>query len=270
MSELKTAATCSKCGSVILEEEQAGVGLEDICIKCRIALAEELIEEKFAETIQSSLTNRDGKRKKRKMALLIGLVTSVVVIAVLVPIFIFALNNDSPTSSPSLNDTDGLTILLGDWTAIDGVLSPEGQEKHQLVFGDQSWTDYELMVEAELFSGNGYGIYYRVTGEPDISGYCFQYIATGTPKFLVRPVLDGHEKLAIYKVLMDEIFSEFDVYNQSHEISIRVENNLHTIQIDGRVVAEFDDDSFSSGMAGFRTWSTSEVHFHEATVHKLL
>jgi len=266
---LKTAAICSKCGSVVSKEEQAGEGSEDICIQCRIALAEELIEEKFAETIQYSLTNRVGKKKKRTMALLIGLITSGVVIGVLVPIFIFVLNNDSPTSSPSLNDTDSLTILLGDWTAIDGVLSPEGQEKHQLVFGDQSWTDYELMVEAELFSGNGYGIYYRVTGEPDISGYCFQYIATGTPKFLVRPVVDDHEKLAIYKVLMDEIFSEFDVYNQSHEISIRVENNHHTIQVDGRVVAEFDDDSFSSGMAGFRTWSTSEVVFRDLTLSEV-
>lgn len=256
-----TESICSKCGSVFFKEEPSEEGSEYLCIQCKISLAEELIEEKYTESIQASLTNRYGKKTKRKTALLVGLITSIAIIATMVPILLSTLDDDNSVSLPVFDNTDDLTMLQGEWTTVDGILSPDGKEKHQVVFGDQGWTDYEVSIEAELFSGNGYGIYYRVTGEPDISGYCFQFIATGTPKFLIRPVIDGRERLAIYKVLTEEVFSGFGIYDQSHEVVISIQGDHHIIKIDGEPVADFYDDTFQSGMVGLRTWATSEVEF---------
>ncbi|MBT4511045.1 MAG: DUF1080 domain-containing protein [Chloroflexi bacterium] len=269
MGELENQDICSKCESVLSKEDLAVEGSDDLCLQCRIAQAEELIESRFEESSASTTLPVNGVKKKRTMVLLVGLITIIVTIGILVPVLVFGLNSDNTVSSPNLDSTDDLTILMGKWNATDGILSPEGQEKHQLIFGNSSWTNYELNVNAELISGNGYGIYYRVDGEVNLSGYCFQYIAVGTPKFLVRSVLDGREKLASLKILAEEHFPEFDAYTQTHEITIRIEDDQHTIQVNGKVIAEFTDDSFSSGMAGLRTWSTSEVQFRDIAVNEL-
>ena len=168
--------------------------------------------------------------------------------------------------SHDFNNMDSLTSLRGDWYIADGTLRPtvRGGE-HRLVFGELDWTDYTIEVEAILHEGRGYGIYYRSDGEERISGYCFQYNPGDRDSFLVRRVFNGREESPFQRVSMPEGFS---VYGQSHTISITVDGNNHTISVDGRQIMDFNDNAFSSGMAGFSSWGHSEVSFDQVNVYE--
>ena len=62
----------------------------------------------------------------------------------------------------------------------------------------------------------------------------------------------------------------FFIYNESHDITITVENDHHVIRVDGEVVFDFQDDTFSSGMPGFRTWGHSNVSFSNVSFHDVV
>jgi len=168
--------------------------------------------------------------------------------------------------SSDFENMDALTPLIGKWKTKNGVLEPKGKGEHRLAFGDENWTDYEITVNATLSKGKGYGIYYRADGNRDISGYCFQYDPGYWPdSFLVRRVNNGHEEwLPFQRVTIPD---GFPIYNQPHEITTTVKGDHHVIKIDGAVVLDFYDSTFSSGMAGFRSWGNSKVRFQNTTVN---
>ncbi len=171
--------------------------------------------------------------------------------------------------SSDFDNMDSLTPLTGKWEIKDGMLVPTGGwEEHRLAFGDAKWTDYEMTVNAQLYSGWGYGIYYRADGERQISGYCFQYDPGCWPdSFLVRRVYNGREEwLPFQRVTIPD---GFPVYSQPHKISITVEKDHHVIKVDGDTVLDFHDDTFTSGMAGFRSWCNSEVGFNNVNVTEI-
>ncbi|MEA1935728.1 MAG: prepilin-type N-terminal cleavage/methylation domain-containing protein [Thermodesulfobacteriota bacterium] len=169
--------------------------------------------------------------------------------------------------SSDFDNMDSLTPLRGKWKIRKGTLVPTRHGENRLVFGEAKWTDYEVKTSATLEKGRGYGIYYRADGERDISGYIFQYDPGYGESFLVRRVYKGNEeKSPFQRVKMPKGFS---IYNQSHEISIAVEENHHVIKIDGDTTLDFKDDTFSSGMAGFRSWGKSEVAFNDVAVSEI-
>ncbi|MCK4532247.1 DUF1080 domain-containing protein [bacterium] len=174
-------------------------------------------------------------------------------------------NSETELFSSDFDNMDYLTPLRGDWVIQDGALRPTGKgEEHRLVFGSLGWTDYTVEMEATLDEGMGYGIYYRSDGKANITGYCFQYDLGDAYSFLVRKVFNGREQSPFQRVSMPEGFS---IYSQSHTISIGVDGNSHQISVDGQIIMEFDDDSFSSGATGFRSWGHSEVSFDEVRVY---
>lgn len=169
--------------------------------------------------------------------------------------------------SSGFDDMDGLTPLRGTWEIKNGDLVPAGRGERRLAFGDKTWTDYEMSVNATLSGGQGYGIYYRADGERNITGYCFQYDpGYGRGEFLVRKVVNGRETRPIQRVRIPD---GFPVYNTSHEISVAVEDDHHVIKVDGEKIFSFDDDSFTSGSAGFRSWGKSEVSFQNVNVAEI-
>ncbi len=175
-------------------------------------------------------------------------------------------NLETELFSSDFDNMDFLTPLRGDWFVQDGQLRPTRRGgEHRIVFGSIDWTDYTVEVEATLDEGMGYGIYYRSNGEANITGYCFQYDPGYSNYFLVRRVFNGREQSPFQRIRMPEGFS---VYGQSHAISIGVDGNRHVISIDGQVIMEFDDDTFSSGSAGFRSWGNSDVSFDEVRVYE--
>lgn len=172
-----------------------------------------------------------------------------------------------PLFSSDFDSMESLTRLRGKWEIRKGTLVPTGHGENRLVFGEAKWTDYEVKTSVTLEKGRGYGIYYRADDERDISGYIFQYDPGYGESFLVRRVYNGEEeKSPFQRVKMPDGFS---IYNQSHEISIAVEENHHVIKVDGDTAFDFKDDTFSSGMAGFRSWGKSEVAFNDVAVSEI-
>lgn len=145
-------------------------------------------------------------------------------------------------------------------------LKPEIEtDEQRVIFGNESWTDYEIKVNAKIDSGNGYGIYYRYVGEPEnITGYIFQYDIGYDNSFLVRKFINGSEN--VYPFASIKMPEGFKVYGQSHEITITVEGNHHIIKVDNQVVLDFQDNDFTEGMVGFRKWSNSDITFDDAYV----
>lgn len=180
----------------------------------------------------------------------------------------YANSADMPASalfSTSFDGMAGLTPLMGQWQIGNGALQTKSQGESRLAFGDKSWTDYEIKVAATLGSGNGYGVYYRVDGNPNITGYVFQYDPGLGNKFVVREVNGGREGAPIQSVSMPR---DFPIYNQSHDISVSVSGDRHVIKIDGQTILDFRDDTFASGMGGLRGWSGTTAEFDNLSVTK--
>jgi prepilin-type N-terminal cleavage/methylation domain-containing protein len=175
---------------------------------------------------------------------------------------------DSPPLFESNFDSmENLVPLLGNWETTNDGLGPRNPGEHRLAFGDRQWTDYTLSINATLESGPGYGIYFRADGEKRISGYVFQYDPGYGDEFLVRRVFNGKEEKAPFQRAK---FPEgFSVYDQSRELSITTRGNITIIQVDGATIFEFQDDTFTAGMAGLRTWSNTSATFHDVRVDSL-
>jgi len=170
----------------------------------------------------------------------------------------------TPLFASDFATMEGLSPLTGKWDVQSGALVNKSQGESRLAFGQKDWTDYTLTVNATLTSGDGYGIYYRSDGRPDITGYVFQYDpGFGSGEFIVRKVANGQEQSPFQRV---PIPKGFTVYNTSHQIAVSVVGNQHTIQIDGATVLSFTDDAYTSGMGGLRTWTKSQAIFEDVSV----
>ena len=166
------------------------------------------------------------------------------------------------TGSAALFNTDfssmaGLNPVMGGWKIVNGVLVPDGSGEHRLAFGDTSWTDVKLDVNATLNSGRGYGVYFRSDGKPAISGYCFQFDPGWIPpagSFVVRKVVNGAESYPIASAPMPTGYSK---YGTPHDITISAVGSHIVIKVDGVTVLDFTDTTFPSGGAGLRSWDGS-------------
>lgn len=165
--------------------------------------------------------------------------------------------------------TDGITTLCGQGiTVSDGRLRfTNPGEENRVVFGEPSLTDYAVHVTATLASGSGYGIYYRADGkpgfQPGITGYCFQF-DPGLSQLLVRKVVEGYESEPFQSIPMPA--SVVASLNSAHDINVAVEGDHHVISVDGAVVLEFHDGTFSSGLAGLRGWNGCDPLFSAISI----
>jgi len=167
--------------------------------------------------------------------------------------------------STGFDNMGNLRSLMGNWSINNGTLLSTSTGESRLSFGDNAWTDYEIKVGAVLTKGNGYGIYYRADGNPNITGYVFQYDPGLGNKFVVRKVINGNEQSPFQSVSMP---AGFAILNQAHDISIAVVGNRQIIKVDNQPVMDFTDSSFTSGSGGFRTWSGTTASFDNLTVVK--
>ncbi len=167
--------------------------------------------------------------------------------------------------SSDFNNMTGLTPLMGNWSINNGTLTPTNAGENRLAFGDKTWKDYTIKVNATLKSGDGYGIYYRDDGNPNITGYVFQYDPGLGNKFVVRKVVGGQQQNPFQSVAIP---TGFPIYNQSHEITITVQGDRQIIKIDNQTILDFKDTTFTSGMGGLRSWGNSKVAFDNATITK--
>ncbi len=161
-------------------------------------------------------------------------------------------------------DLDQFFPLMGDWHISEGILKPStGHYQNRIVFGDITWSDYEISVDANLKEGDGYGIYYRSNSQEDITGYVFQYDPGLGDKFVIRKVINGNEASPFQKASMPD---DFQVYGEAHNINISLVGDRHIIKVDDEIVFDFQDDWRDAGMAGFRSWAKADVDFSELEV----
>ena len=171
--------------------------------------------------------------------------------------------------SSDLNSLAGFTTLMGAWTAGGGVLSTV-KDQNRLVANGGPWEDFTFETTATLtsvpVSGScGYGMYYRCTNDPKITGYIFQFDPGVGNMFIVRKVEAGVESVPLQKVKMPTGFP----LNGEHKISVSVQGDHHIIKVDDKMVLDFHDKQFSSGTVGLRSWGNTKVNFSEFKVSQL-
>ena len=166
--------------------------------------------------------------------------------------------------------TNGITSLNGGGIAVSGgsLRFTNPSDENRVAFGQLSWTDYTVHVRATLASGNGYGIYYRSDGKagysPGITGYCFQFDPGLGNRLVVRKVVNGSEQDPFQSVAMSA--SIVASLHGPHDISVAVKGDHHVISVDGVVILDFHDNTFTSGMAGLRGWSGCDPSFSAVSV----
>jgi hypothetical protein len=189
---------------------------------------------------------------------------------------VFCTDTEATLSTYSYESTfyakDNVKALKGSWKVGNGVLQPAANGENRAAFGGTDGTDYTIEINATYISGSaaksGYGIYYRATEKSDISGYVFQFDVGAGNVFVVRKVQNGKESSIIHKATMMETMGiEFDI-NKPHEIEIEITGSSHKISVDDVVVLTFEDDTFSGGVVGVRSWNDTQVSFNKVLVNK--
>lgn len=140
-------------------------------------------------------------------------------------------------------------------------------QEHRTFAGIPGWKDYTVTVKAELSQGDGYGIYFRATNPKKVNAYIFQYDpGFGQGAFLFRQVIKGEEQ---YPFAINRAPDNYDWYNKTHTISIKVQGDTFTAYVDDQQVLQGSLDAFKIGQFGLRTWWLSSVCFDDVTVTPL-
>jgi hypothetical protein len=141
------------------------------------------------------------------------------------------------------------------WTFSNGALCGSGGSViYNTCASQMSAKDYTITLDnATLQSGNGYGIFFRselINGK--VNGYTFQY-DPGLNAFVFRKWVDGRELTPFASVRIPN----FDWYGEPHDIQIQVDGDTYTAYLDGVAILTAQDDTYSSGTAGLRTWDST-------------
>ena len=163
-------------------------------------------------------------------------------------------------------DMNGLISLMGKWSVQDGSLKSTPGAESRAVFNGTQAADYDITANAQLISGQGYGIYYRATNDPNISGYVFQFDPGYNNQFIVRKVINGVQQAPFQRVNMTSVMgNSFDI-NGTHAITISAQGANQVIKVDGKQVLSFSDTTFTSGYVGARTWGSSQLQLQDINV----
>ena len=168
--------------------------------------------------------------------------------------------------SDLFDDLDDWNFTRGNgWELDEGQLCNTQGGEHRGFTGEENWDDYTINVgEAELDQGNGYGVYFRASDEPNVDSYVFQYDpGYGSGAFLIRKVRNGNETPPIGIVYAPP---GYDWNDQSREVEVDVRGDTFTVSLDGEEVLEVQDDEFPNGKVGLRTWDGTRACFDNLTV----
>lgn len=128
-------------------------------------------------------------------------------------------------------------------------------------------SDYNISADANLSSGNGYGLFFRTTKNDAgrIEGYTFQYDpGYGGGQFIMRKWVNGYELWPPFAAAAPP--DNFDWHNVDRQVQVEVEGDTFTAKVDDEEVLTGSDDSYPEGEAGIRTWGSSQACFDDFTV----
>lgn len=136
-----------------------------------------------------------------------------------------------------------------------------------LLANDSQADNYQISTNANLTSGNGYGVLFRAseTDNGRLQGYTFQYDpGYGGGQFIMRKWVNGYELYPPFATAKAP--DGFDWHDVDRQIEIDVQGDTFTTYIDGEKVLVGQDETYAEGGAGLRTWSGSQACFDDFTV----
>lgn len=131
-----------------------------------------------------------------------------------------------------------------------------------LLAEESNGSDYNIATDANLTSGNGYGLFFRTTKNEAgrIEGYTFQYDpGYGGGQFIMRKWVNGYELWPPFAAARPA--DDFDWHNVNRKVEVDVQGDSFTAIVDGEEVLTGTDDSYPEGSVGLRTWGGSQVCF---------
>jgi hypothetical protein len=119
-------------------------------------------------------------------------------------------------------------------------------------------SDYVVKLDdVNLYKGDGYGVFFRATDNgKGLNGYAFQYdpgLRSGkypNGALIIRKWVNGRE---VYEPIAITPMSP-DVYNTPHNFEISANGDILTVNMDGKQVLTAQDDTYTNGGTGIRTW----------------
>ena len=135
-----------------------------------------------------------------------------------------------------------------------------GHRKARITQGDSSWTDYEFSVKAKLVEGEALQLHFRVS-DGGSSFYMIDLWPGSHGAVLISkrgPNTDGVAHLN----KVDFPFEE----GREYEILISARGRSLTCTIDGELVNQVIDDSYSGGGVGFNLWHPTTATFKNPRV----
>ena len=166
--------------------------------------------------------------------------------------------------------SDGWSSQYGTWTNEDGKLCTSRGAKIYSTCSDSmsNNTDYTVKLDgAQLDRGNGYGVFFRGTdlgGRTD--GYIVQYDpGWGGGSIIMRKWVNGRElpPFAIKRM------PGYDWKGEPHDLQLDIQGNTFTLSLDGEEVLVGQDDTYTKGGVGLRSWNSTEVCFDNITIGEL-
>ena len=116
--------------------------------------------------------------------------------------------------------------------------------------------NYVVRVDnANLLSGNGYGVFFRLQPGSIVNGYVFQY-DPGWPGVVIRKWVNGWETNPALAYVAAPSYSW---YNIPRKMEVYVQGNTYKAYADGVLVLTATDSSYPTGSAGLRTWDSTRV-----------
>jgi Flp pilus assembly pilin Flp len=184
-------------------------------------------------------------------------------------------SEEIPTSVPTATPEEGSSswqewreAVGSGWRAETTRYCVDQQGEHRSFYGAENWTDYVVRVKANLYQGQGYGVFFRAVDTTHLSGYVFQYEPTCTYLgregcFSFRKVVGGTVQ---YPFARSGAPFDYQWYNADRDIELRVEGSSFRAFIDGEEVLMATDQEYTHGQVGLRAWDGSEVCFWEFTI----
>ncbi|MBO9348476.1 DUF1080 domain-containing protein [Chloroflexus sp. MS-CIW-1] len=160
---------------------------------------------------------------------------------------------------------DNWTIQNGRWQVRDGRLCIEGTGR---IYHSLNRSDYVIDINlARISQGNGYGIFFRDSGGPAFNGYTFQYDpGYGKGAFIFRKWINGRE-LSVPIARVDAP-TGYNWYGSDRQVRVEVRGDTFTAFIDGQLVVQARDTTFTQGGIGLRSWDATSVCFDDLRIRR--
>lgn len=160
---------------------------------------------------------------------------------------------------------DNWTIQNGRWQVRDGRLCIEGTG---CIYYSLNRSDYVIDINlARISQGNGYGIFFRDSGGPAFNGYTFQYDpGYGKGAFIFRKWINGRE-LSVPIARVDAP-TGYNWYGSDRQVRVEVRGDTFTAFIDGQLVVQARDTTFTQGGIGLRSWDATSVCFDDLRIRR--